>query len=121
MDELPHSGMNYYRLKQVDQNGDAVYSETRSVFFRRTGLPIELYPNPARESIALAFDAEQEGLAQWRMLDMSGRLVLQGNAQMQIGTNRIEIALERVENGSYMVELLDANAVPMGNSRFVKH
>jgi hypothetical protein len=121
VDELPHSGMNYYRLKQVDQNGDAVYSETRSVFFRRTGLPIELYPNPARESIALAFDAEQEGLAQWRMLDMSGRLVLQGNAQMQIGTNRIEIALERVENGSYMVELLDANAVPMGNSRFVKH
>lgn len=121
VDQQPHSGMNYYRLKQVDQTGGAVYSETRSVFFRRTGMPIELYPNPARESIALAFDAVQEGAAQWRVLDMSGRIVLQGNAAMQIGTNRIEITLERVDNGSYMVELLDVNSVPMGNSRFVKH
>ncbi|MEZ4756902.1 MAG: T9SS type A sorting domain-containing protein [Flavobacteriales bacterium] len=121
VDQQPHSGMNYYRLKQVDQNGEWTYSETRSVFFRRTGLPIELYPNPARESIAIAFDAVEEGAAQWRVLDMSGRIVLQGNAAMQIGTNRIDIALERVENGSYMVELLDANSVPMGNSRFVKH
>lgn len=121
VDEQPHSGMNYYRLKQVDQTGESMYSETRSVFFRRTGVPIELYPNPARESIALAFDAVEEGAAQWRVLDMSGRIVLQGNAPVQLGTNRIEITLERVENGSYMVELLDANSVPMGNSRFVKH
>jgi hypothetical protein len=121
VDEQPHSGMNYYRLKQVDRNGEFMYTEVRTVFFRRTGLPIELYPNPARESIALAFDAVEEGAAQWRVLDMSGRIVLQGNTAMQRGTNRIDIALERVENGSYMVELLDAASVPMGNGRFMKH
>lgn len=121
MDEQPHSGMNYYRLKQVDRNGEFMYSEVRTVFFRRTGVPIELYPNPARESIAIAFDSVEEGAAQWRVLDMSGRIVLNGNTAMQRGTNRIDIALERVESGSYMVELLDAASVPMGNARFVKH
>jgi hypothetical protein len=121
VDENPYSGINYYRLKQVDLSGEFSETERIAVLFRRVGMPIELYPNPAKESISVSFETAFEGAAQWRILDMSGRIVAQGNAPVSNGTNRIDLPLNRVETGSYMLELLDGAGVPLGNARFMKH
>jgi hypothetical protein len=120
VDENPHSGMNYYRLRQVDLNGDEVYTDHVAVLFRRTGLPIEVYPNPAKESISASFTSDMAGVMQWRVMDMSGRIVQQGSFSAQNGTNRMDVNLTRVESGSYMLELMDATGVHMGNIRFMK-
>jgi hypothetical protein len=120
VDENPHSGLNFYRLRQVDINGDEVYTDHVAVLFRRTGLPIEVYPNPAKESISASFTAEMAGVMQWRVMDMSGRIVEQGTFSAQNGTNRMEVNLTRVESGSYMLELMDGAGVHLGNTRFMK-
>jgi hypothetical protein len=120
VDENPHSGLNFYRLRQVDINGDEVYTDHVAVLFRRTGLPIEVYPNPAKESISASFTADMAGVMQWRVMDMSGRIVEQGTFSAQNGTNRMEVNLTRVESGSYMLELMDGAGVHMGNTRFMK-
>jgi hypothetical protein len=121
VDEAPYSGINYYRLKQVDMSGEAMETERISVLFRRVGMPIELYPNPAKESISVSFETAFEGAAQWRILDMSGRIVERGSTSVSNGTNRVDLSLNRVETGSYMLELLDGAGVPLGNARFMKH
>jgi hypothetical protein len=121
VDETPYSGINYYRLKQVDMSGEAMETERISVLFRRVGMPIELYPNPAKESISVSFETAFEGAAQWRILDMSGRIVERGSTSVSNGTNRVDLSLNRVETGSYMLELLDGAGVPLGNARFMKH
>jgi hypothetical protein len=120
VDENPHSGMNFYRLRQVDINGDEVYTDHVAVLFRRTGLPIEVYPNPAKESISASFTSQMAGVMQWRVMDMSGRIVEQGTFSAQNGTNRMEVNLTRVESGSYMLELMDGAGVHLGNTRFMK-
>jgi hypothetical protein len=120
VDENPHSGLNFYRLRQVDVNGDEVYTDHVAVLFRRTGLPIEVYPNPAKESISASFTSQMAGTMQWSVMDMSGRRVEQGSFNAQNGTNRMEVNLTRVESGSYILELMDASGVLMGNTRFMK-
>ncbi len=50
VDQSPHIGVNYYRLKQVDYDGLYDYSDIRSVSFSRAG-KVFLSPNPASEML----------------------------------------------------------------------
>lgn len=52
VDGNPHLGISYYRLKQVDLNGDFTYSDTKSVEFTGSS-DVILYPNPATSSFTI--------------------------------------------------------------------
>ena len=42
----PSHGMNYYRLRQIDSDGQSDYSEIRSVAFENLNGPIKVFPQP---------------------------------------------------------------------------
>lgn len=51
-DLQPNTGYNYYRLKQLEVNGNFEYSDVRKVFFDdQTQNTITIYPNPAVQSM----------------------------------------------------------------------
>ena len=49
LDSTPNQGINYYRLKEMDMDGDFKYSNTISVHFERGD--INIYPNPTHGTI----------------------------------------------------------------------
>ena len=50
-DEAPFSGLNYYRLKQVDFDGGFNYSKLISVYAETRSIPtLHVYPNPSPKS-----------------------------------------------------------------------
>jgi len=51
-DNSPAEGVNFYRLKQVDNNGKFSYSQIASVKFISAALP-ELYPNPVKDVLKI--------------------------------------------------------------------
>ncbi len=56
-DKNPSSGISYYQLKQVDQNGSFHLSEIRSVNNRSKINQVKIYPNPADKGlVTLASD-----------------------------------------------------------------
>ncbi len=58
IDKSPNQGVNYYRLKQVDQDGAYEYSEIRSVLFDKGGKSFYVVPNVTSGSISVFFDQE---------------------------------------------------------------
>lgn len=48
-DETPKAGVNYYRLKQIDFNGNFENSEIRAVEFESPLGTISVYPNPVQD------------------------------------------------------------------------
>ncbi len=52
VDESPHDGLNYYRLKQVDFDGKFEYSSIVSVTVEEK-VKIMVYPNPANQQILI--------------------------------------------------------------------
>ncbi len=82
----PAVGTNYYRLKQVDHDGNYDYSEVRAV--QLSDAPFKLYPTVSNNTITLELDRElsQEGVVE--VYDPSGKVVLQAafptSAQQQI-------------------------------------
>jgi hypothetical protein len=121
IDAAPLKGMNYYRLLQVDADGTSEYSNTVSATYRWSSVALNVYPNPAGESIWAAFEMPAEGPVRWRIMDTSGRIVGEGPANVAGGMNQVEIPLARIDAGSYMLELLDGDNASLSNARFVKN
>ncbi len=70
-DYSPLSGNAYYRLRQVDADGQSSYSEIRVLHFS-AGLSITLYPNPADHQLHI-ISTKEEGIME--ILDTNGRVV----------------------------------------------
>ena len=119
IDREPVKGVNYYRLDQVDANGDRAYSDVVTAVYRWGNVPLTVYPNPAGESLWANFELPADGNIGWRILDASGRLVISGTATVVRGVNQISLPLD-VEAGSYTLELSDDSGSPIGNARFVR-
>lgn len=120
MDEAPLEGLSYYRLDQVDLDGTRKYSPVVTVVYGPGQRGIELYPNPAVERVRVLFDMHKEGAVRWRITDASGRTADQGITGGAKGRNGFDIELNKLETGTYLLQLYDAQNGPIGQARFVK-
>ena len=119
-DRNPALGMNYYRLQQVDRDARTVWSNTVAVNYRSVRIPVRVYPNPANDLLEVNFDLAVEGYQSWRIMDASGRIVATGRMPVSEGPNRHTIPVDRLEQGSYVLEMQDERGTVLGNARFVK-
>ena len=70
-----------------------------------------IYPNPTASLLNIVFDAKKESDVSIHVLDVTGKQIETVTNSAQIGTNHIELNMEKCEAGIYMIELLDANSV----------
>ncbi|WP_162549762.1 T9SS type A sorting domain-containing protein [Hymenobacter nivis] len=101
----------YYRLRQVDSNGETSYSPVRTVAFQ-TGGTAGLYPNPASATATLDLSNLPAGPYQVQVLDLTGRVVaaysLAGGAQHPLNLRALAVGtyLVRVHGGATSQSLL---------------
>ena len=98
----------YYRLKLLDI--DRKYSYTSTILIRKEGSALNsivLSPNPVRGSMStVRFSAKKSSVAELRVLDMSGRSILQQQAKIYEGTNSISInQVDKLIPGIYTLQI----------------
>ena len=103
----------YYRLRQVDTNGEAEYSPVRTVALAGKVLLAGLVPNPTAATAALQLPAGGEYLITLR--DLSGRLLRE---QRVAGGQLYTLTLAGRPAGVYLVTLVGAGQV--STQRLVK-
>lgn len=101
-DEHPLPGVNYYRLRQIDDDGLFSYSPVRSVRVSSAGRLL-LYPAPATDLLRLQCAESLETACQWYIFDAMGRVVLAGT--LDSGTQTWEIPLGQLPDGTYVLNL----------------
>jgi hypothetical protein len=102
-DRQPQPGNNYYRLKQIDIDGRAEYSEVRVVKFNpATDVLVSIYPNPAAARITIS--ATRQVISKITLVDISGHRVLE---QRSPSSNVVLPA--SLTNGLYFVHILFAD------------
>ncbi len=69
-DNMPLTGKNIYRLKQVDIDGKSSLSSVKIIYFNEAG-QAEMFPNPAYENVTVY----AQGLQQISVADITGKLV----------------------------------------------
>jgi hypothetical protein len=99
----PLPGTNYYRLRQVDQNGQVAYSILRSVLFGEAS-SYKIFPSPATEMLYVQWQQSTEQVLNWAIYNTVGKLIEVG--QVDSADTALEIPIQRLPKGGYVLHLL---------------
>jgi hypothetical protein len=95
----PKDGVTYYRLRQVDLDGNANFSEIRSIRSNTKALTVSVYPNPGRGTVNVAIP-EGVGTVDVVLEDFTGKQVQRWNSM-----NVRNLQLNNLKPGIYMLRI----------------
>jgi Secretion system C-terminal sorting domain len=113
-DEVPLSGVNYYRLKMMNTDGSFTYSPVRSVTLaesKTTGLSVS--PNPAKEAVFVKLNAKEAKTMTLELVDVAGKVLLTEKKKVEIGFNQLSLNLSGYPAGLYFLKVGDATTSEM--------
>ena len=113
------SGINYYRLKQVDIDGHFSYSNVVAVKCTEKNDLVSVYPNPSNTKINISFFEVEDGKLSLEIVDMMGNVISSAEFTVKKDLNNIEMKIEHLTNGFYYLRLKHTNE-PGETSRQVK-
>jgi len=106
VDGLPLEGINYYRIKLVNNDGVIAYSPIKSLSFIGQWM-VKLYPNPVQNQLWLEFNNDRNEKAAILVQDMLGNTVLTAENQLVKGHNLITInQLPQLAKGTYVITMI---------------
>ncbi len=98
-DVSPLSGINIYRLKQTDINGNSTYSNNVVLNFSTKGTGISLYPNPAKDIITVFFNNDALLNTPVQLSTITGRVISTTN----LASGQQQIDLSKLPQGIYLL------------------
>jgi hypothetical protein len=106
-DESPINGINYYRLKQVDVDGQANYSDVIAINNISALDPndILIAPNPTNGITELRFANPERDKFHLELYDITGRMVAEQHLQIEEGLQKLPINLSELNDGVYIAKI----------------
>jgi hypothetical protein len=111
-DNGPLSAINYYRLKQVDVDGQATYARALALRKELGEITAKAAPSPFTSFINLSYKLQKEENIRIRLIDQVGRIVKTYSTRGGAGVNTINLTgLDHLPKGNYTVELTGETVV----------
>ncbi len=116
-DPIPLGGINYYRLKEVDNNGIFFYSNIEHIISNQESSSGVVYPNPALTNTVLIFKADLDDDYIICIYDLNGQLVMHSIEPMVEGENQFRMDLKYLVPGDYLIKV---QALNHANTKIIK-
>ena len=103
----PKFGLSYFRLKQIDFDGQFEYSKIISVHFRKKGEHIGHFsPNPSKSGIVnLDYASNKNDEVSVSVFNMSGKLIVNQIQNIPSGENNLNFDFSKLNTGFYIVKI----------------
>ena len=102
-DISPRNGINYYRLKQIDFDGQFTYSNILAVEYEEANPKLAVYPNPSRGNLNIEISNTEGQDVDVQIVDLQGRLIWQTNTNSSGQAWNKNIQIE--SNGVYFITM----------------
>lgn len=104
LDQHPLSGLNYYRLLQVDFDGRETYHKTISIPWEETVSTPLIHPTLANEKLQVTWSTQNPNGSQIEVIDMNGSILKR--VIVPPGTVNWELNTSFLSNGIYLLSVL---------------
>ncbi len=105
-DNMPMNGINYYRLRQIDRDAAATFSEVKNIVFL-SSYQITVAPNPAKDFINISIAGIHSQSFLIEISDINGKKVF----IEKINGNFVKINTSKLSKGIYFIKLISGNEV----------
>lgn len=97
----------YYRLKQVDDDGTASYSQTTLIHKAMSNkfMVMSMSSPEAAKRFEVAIDFSEEGNIEYELCSLSGEKIVEVDATVGIGLNSLFFDLENENEGIYKINI----------------
>jgi hypothetical protein len=102
---LRSTGVIYYRIKQIDKDGQFVYSEIRSIRLDGRSFAVGVFPNPVKNTATVNIDLAEDADVVIRITDAAGKSVKQILVQGFKGPNVTKVDMNAYASGSYVFHI----------------
>ncbi len=117
----PATATIYYRLKQVDYNGNYTYSDIRAVYPPVDGIEIiSIYPNPAEDEITFEVISMEDTDVDIFVIDNTGKKVIHKQAQITKGENILKLNIGFLSSACYTLQLITESGLHKTQKEFIK-
>lgn len=107
----------YYRIKLIDADGKAIYSNIVFVKTKVIENDMVVYPMPFTDEIKIEYHAAENSEVELKLVDMTGRVILHQVNAVNKGLNTLSVTqLSNLASGTYHIKLFDVNL----NANFVQ-
>ena len=120
--DLSAGQINYYRLKQVELNGNFTYSQMIRI---RNGehekLTLKIYPNPVISNASVNINSESKLAAHIKIYNQFGMQLQHLQRSLIAGSNNIPVqGLSALPAGTYIIVVEDDKLNRIGTTQFIK-
>ena len=108
IDDASLSGINYYRLKQIDFNGD--YEHSRIIVLKSiNNIDVAIYPNPSSENLFFDLSESSDEVLTVQYTNMLGSTITESISTNQ-GENTYQVKeFKNLKSGIYMIKIINSN------------
>lgn len=103
IDPHPFHDVNYYRIRQVDEDGRYTYSIVRKVMINSAGLSYALGQNPVTNELKINLESNQSLQLQLEVRDAAGHLLIHQNQPIARGSIMHVIPVKQLAAGVYFL------------------
>ncbi|HYJ63762.1 MAG TPA: T9SS type A sorting domain-containing protein, partial [Parafilimonas sp.] len=104
-DNIPLNGYNYYRIKQVDKEGNYQYSSIQRISLGDIVKRWNLYPNPAK-NVAALHALNNYNKATISISDLRGRIIYSTVINNITVNQQISIPIQQLSKGVYVIKIV---------------
>lgn len=112
-------GTSYYRLKQVDFNGDYSYSQIETLNVPEGVDIINLYPNPVINNLHFTVLSSVSSESNIIITNSIGQIVKMENRLINDGLTTVDIDTQFLSNGNYYIELVTQDSKYKVQRKFI--
>ncbi|MDQ6845401.1 MAG: T9SS type A sorting domain-containing protein [Bacteroidota bacterium] len=120
-DPRPFSGVNFYRIKQVDKDGNFKYSKTVNVKINTARTGVSVLANPFHNSLQVDFLSSKDEVVNARLVDITGKQVANEKWSITAGNTRKEFSnISALQQGMYILSVYNGAGEVLYNNKVIK-
>ena len=113
--------MNFYRVKQVDIDGNFKYSKTVSLKFNISKTGISVLANPFHSTLTVNFSSSTNQVVSARLVDITGKQVAAEKWSISTGNTRKDFSnVSGLQQGMYIITVSGTGGEILYNNKVIK-